>query len=111
MATTICAMVFPIIVSCFLYVSMICIKKRKFSNKIDPATKTLEANTDTTIPGCSNQNQNEVLNLKKSVNPEVKDKDRKFQTNFQTSSSDTSLKDFVQDPTNDMDEHEVINIL
>jgi hypothetical protein len=61
---------------------MICIKKRKFSNKIDPTTKTLEANTDTAIPGCSNQNQNEVLSLKKSANPEVKDRDRKFQTNF-----------------------------
>jgi hypothetical protein len=33
---------FPILISCLLYVAMICIKKRQFQNRIDAATKTME---------------------------------------------------------------------
>jgi hypothetical protein len=41
-AAILCTFLFPILISCLLYVAMICIKKRQFQNRIDAATKTLE---------------------------------------------------------------------
>ncbi len=86
---------------------MICIKMKKFSNKIGVSTKTIGANRKHVIPVGSHQNsmndQNEVPNLEISNNIEC-------QSSFQTNSSESSLEDFMQDQTISIEDQEVIQI-
>ena len=39
LSTIVCSYLVPILISCFVYVAMICIKKRKFFNKVETSTK------------------------------------------------------------------------
>ncbi len=101
----VCTLICPIIMSCFLYASMICIKKRKFSNKIDATTKTLEANVESMVRVCSHPNsvneENDVPNQERSNNIEC-------QSNVQTNSNETSVADFIQEQSNSVEDQEVI---
>ena len=99
---------------------MICIKNRNFLNKIDVTTKTLNTNKERNIPIHSSQDsmndENEISNQERPNNPALKDKDKKFQkalVHFQTNSSDTEScsVDIIQDQTNNLEAHEVIQIL
>jgi hypothetical protein len=84
---------------------MICIKKRKFSNKIDATTKTLEANVESMVRVCSHPNsvneENDVPNQERSNNIEC-------QSNVQTNSNETSVADFIQEQSNSVEDQEVI---
>jgi hypothetical protein len=104
----------PLLISCVLYVAMICIKKKKFANKIVPATQIVDANiAEGAVPVCSNQNsinpETEGPNRERTKKPKVKNKNINCPT-AASDSSESSLSDFLQDQTNSVDAQEVIQI-
>jgi hypothetical protein len=61
-ATVLGSCLFPVAISCVLYASMICIKKRKFLNIIGPITKTLnDANIESVIHGSNETSLEEIM--------------------------------------------------
>ena len=111
LATLVCSFLCPILISCFLYILMICIKKRIFSNKIDVTAKAnIQSNTPNSQIG--ENHENEIPNQEISTNPaEVTNTNNRCQIAlvcFQTSSEETSLADFIQDQASSVDVQEVI---
>ena len=98
---------------------MICIKNRKFLNKIDVTTKTLNTNTERHNPPHSSRNsmntENEDSNQERPINTGLKNKSKKFlndSAHYHTNSSDTqsSSVDVLQDQTNNLDAQEVMQM-
>jgi len=112
LATIVCSFLCPIFISCSLYALMICIKKRKFLNKIVPATKTMDVNIESILPVSSNQNDgNDVENQERSINIETQDQNKTNQIDFHTNSNGSSLEDFIQDqPTDSIDNKQMAQI-
>ncbi len=87
---------------------MICIKKKRFSNKIGPSSKTLEENINNFFPASSNQDS--------SLHDETDDPNRQRESNinchtdFQTNSDESSMADYAQEPPNTTDDQEVTDI-
>ncbi len=61
LAIIVCSFLCPIFISCFLYVSMICIKKRIFLNRINATTNPLDSNraNSQNVEISENENQEE----------------------------------------------------
>ena len=82
---------------------MICIKKRKFLNKVNATPEILENNLELALRISSNQNsindESEVPNQERLTNIEC-------QTNSHANSNESS----IQDKTNSEDDQEVIKI-
>jgi len=86
---------------------MICIKKRKFLNKVNATPEILENNLELALRISSNQNsindESEVPNQERLTNIEC-------QTNSHANSNGSRIADFIQDKTNSEDDQEVIKI-
>ena len=61
-ATVLGSCLFPVVISCVLYASMICIKKRKFSNIIGPITNIVDdANIESVIQVSNEASLEEII--------------------------------------------------
>jgi hypothetical protein len=95
---------------------MICIKKRKFLNKIDVTAKTMDLHIESDhLPVGANQNDgNDGENPERSTNnieAQEQDQNKTHQIDLQTNSNGTSLSDLIQDqPTDTIDNKQMAQI-
>jgi len=82
---------------------MICIKQKRFSNKIDPSSKTLEPNIRNCIPLSSNQNSSSNGETETDVPNRERESNKNCHSNFQTNSNELSLADYIQEQPNTTD--------
>jgi hypothetical protein len=94
-ATLLGSFLCPIIISCFLYAAMICIKKRIFLNKINPTKETLEENIERHN---SKNDENEDPSQESTMNPEVRGTNKKSQAN----SNGTTQANFTKNQPNEV---------